>query len=184
MTALRNYKSGQILPGQGTPLPPKPSDGPITQTMLAFDDNKLASTLFGQYGQNLALIERKLDVVADSRGNHVTIEGTREACDQARHVLESLYEQLRNGADLVAGDVEGAIRQAVAQGSLFDGDATTARPNFADISLRKRTVRARTAGGGERGKLWEEAIKFWPPYTDYQKKTEREIPVVVLDPVQ
>ena len=146
MTALRNYKSGQILPGQGTPLPPKPSDGPITQTMLAFDDNKLASTLFGQYGQNLALIERKLDVVADSRGNHVTIEGTREACDQARHVLESLYEQLRNGADLVAGDVEGAIRQAVAQGSLFDGDATTARPNFADISLRKRTVRARTAG--------------------------------------
>jgi phosphate starvation-inducible PhoH-like protein len=146
MTALRNYKSGQILPGQGTPLPPKPSDGPITQTMLAFDDNKLASTLFGQYGQNLALIERKLDVVADSRGNHVTIEGTREACDQARHVLESLYEQLRNGADLVAGDVEGAIRQAVAQGSLFDGDAATARPNFADISLRKRTVRARTAG--------------------------------------
>ncbi len=146
MTELRNYKSGQILPGQGTPLPPKPSDGPITQTMLAFDDNKLASTLFGQYGQNLALIERKLDVVADSRGNHVTIEGTREACDQARHVLESLYEQLRNGADLVAGDVEGAIRQAVAQGSLFDGDAATARPNFADISLRKRTVRARTAG--------------------------------------
>jgi phosphate starvation-inducible PhoH-like protein len=141
MTALRNYK-----PSQGTPLPPKQSDGPITQTMLAFDDNKLASTLFGQYGQNLALLERKLDVVADSRGNHVTIEGTREACDQARHVLESLYEQLRNGGDLVAGDVEGAIRQAVAQGSLFDGDPASAKPNFADISLRKRTVRARTAG--------------------------------------
>ncbi len=146
MTALRNYKSGQILPGQTTPQPPKPSDGPITQTMLAFEDNKLASTLFGQYGQNLALLERKLDVVADSRGNHVTIEGTREACDQARRVLETLYEQLRNGGDLVAGDVEGAIRQAMAQGSLFDGDPDGARSNFADISLRKRTVRARTAG--------------------------------------
>jgi phosphate starvation-inducible PhoH-like protein len=114
--------------------------------MLAFDDNKLASALFGQYGQNLALIERKLDVVADSRGNHVTIEGTREACDQARRVLETLYEQLKNGGDIVPGDVEGAIRQAVAQGSLFDNNPATARSNFADIALRKRTVRARTAG--------------------------------------
>ena len=28
-----------------------------------------------------------------------------------------------------------------------------------------------------------EALKFWPPYADYAKKTDREIPVVVLDPV-
>ena len=98
--------------------------------MLAFDDNKLASTLFGQYGQNLALLERKLDVVADSRGNHVTIEGTREACDQARRVLETLYEQLKNGGDLVVGDVEGAIRQAMAQGSLFDGDPADGASEF------------------------------------------------------
>ncbi|MFO1082358.1 MAG: nitroreductase family deazaflavin-dependent oxidoreductase [Reyranellaceae bacterium] len=52
------------------------------------------------------------------------------------------------------------------------------------VGTQKLKVRARTASGGERGKLWDEAIKFWPPYTDYQKKTEREIPVVVLDPVQ
>ena len=56
--------------------------------MLAFDDNRLASMLFGQYGQNLALIERRLGVVADQRGNHVTIEGSRDACEQARRVLE------------------------------------------------------------------------------------------------
>jgi hypothetical protein len=31
--------------------------------------------------------------------------------------------------------------------------------------------------------LWERALEFWPPYVDYQKKAEREIPVVVLDPV-
>ena len=51
------------------------------------------------------------------------------------------------------------------------------------VGTKKMKARARTAGGAERGKLWEQAIKFWPPYTDYQKKTEREIPVVVLDPV-
>jgi phosphate starvation-inducible PhoH-like protein len=141
VTPLRNYK-----PGQGTPVSPKAGVEPAIQTMLAFDDNKLASALFGQYGQNLALIERKLDVVADSRGNHVTIEGTRETCDQARRVLETLYEQLKNGGDLAQGDVEGAIRQVMAQGSLFDNGAAAARSNFADIALRKRTVRARTAG--------------------------------------
>src|SRR5262252_5846509 len=63
------------------------------QIVLTFDDNRLASTLFGQYGQNLALIERRLRVVANSRGNQVTVEGAREACDQARRVLESLYER-------------------------------------------------------------------------------------------
>ena len=35
------------------------------QIVLTFDDNRLASVLFGQYGQNLALIERRLGVVAD-----------------------------------------------------------------------------------------------------------------------
>ncbi len=112
--------------------------------VLAFDDNRLVSALFGQYGQNLALIERRLGVVADSRGNHVTIEGSRDACEKARHVLEGLYEQLKQGHDLSQGDVEGAIRLAIAQGSLFDYDPSAARPSFEEINLRKRLVRART----------------------------------------
>jgi phosphate starvation-inducible protein PhoH and related proteins len=116
-----------------------------TQTVLAFEDNKLASVLFGQYGQNLALIERRLGVITEQRGNHVTIEGSRGACEQARRVLEGLYEQLRRGRDLTQGDVEGAIRQAIAQGSLFDYDPAAARPAFEEINLRKRPVRARTA---------------------------------------
>ena len=116
-----------------------------TQIVVAFDDNRLASVLFGQYGQNLALIERRLGVVADSRGNHVTIEGSREAVEQARHVLEGLYQQLKNGRDLVGGDVEGAVRHTLAQKSLFDFDGA-ARPGFEEINLRKRPVRARTAG--------------------------------------
>ena len=116
-----------------------------TQTVLAFEDNRLASVLFGQYGQNLALIERRLGIVAEQRGNHVTIEGSRGACEQARRVLEGLYEQIRQGRELGQGDVEGAIRQAIAQGSLFDYDAASARSAFDEINLRKRPVRARTA---------------------------------------
>ncbi len=117
-----------------------------TQIVTTFDDNRLASALFGQYGQHLASLERRLGVIADSRGNQVTIEGSREACEQARRVLEGLYEQLKRGAELSAGDVEGAIRLAISQGSLFDFDPETSRRNFEEINLRKRTVRARTPG--------------------------------------
>mgnify|MGYP001495214332 FL=1 len=115
-----------------------------TQIGLTFDDNRLASALFGQYGQTLALIERRLGVVANSRGNHVTLEGSREACEQARRVLENLYERLKSGDELVQGDVEGNIRLAIAQGSLFDFDPAVARDSFEEINLRKRRVRART----------------------------------------
>ncbi|MBI3436095.1 MAG: PhoH family protein [Proteobacteria bacterium] len=120
-------------------------DAPV-ETVLAFDDNKLASALFGQYGQNLALIERRLGVVADSRGNHVMLAGSRDGCEQARAVLEGLYDQLKRGGEVVQGDVEGAIRLAIAQGSLFDFERADARASFEEINLRKRPVRARTAG--------------------------------------
>jgi deazaflavin-dependent oxidoreductase (nitroreductase family) len=48
----------------------------------------------------------------------------------------------------------------------------------------KVQARARTATGEERARLWEKSLEFWPPYADYARKTEREIPVVVLDPVK
>src|SRR5579885_3303604 len=84
------------------PIPPAAAfeETATTQIVLAFDDNRLASILFGQYGQNLALIERRLNVVAEQRGNHVTVEGSRDAVEQARHVLESLYEQIKRGNEL------------------------------------------------------------------------------------
>jgi phosphate starvation-inducible PhoH-like protein len=119
-----------------------------TQISLTFDDNQLASVLFGQYGQNLALIERKLGVAANSRGNQVTIDGTREACELARRVLEGLYERLKRGDELTQGDVDGAVRLALSQGSLFDFDPSTSRERFEEINLRKRRVRARTPAQG------------------------------------
>ena len=52
------------------------------------------------------------------------------------------------------------------------------------VGTARMKARARTAAGEERVRLWREALEFWPPYADYQRKTEREIPVVVLDPVR
>jgi deazaflavin-dependent oxidoreductase (nitroreductase family) len=52
------------------------------------------------------------------------------------------------------------------------------------VGTEKFKARARTASGEERTQLWQQALKFLPPYADYQRKTERDIPIVVLDPVR
>ncbi len=51
------------------------------------------------------------------------------------------------------------------------------------VGTLKTKARARTVSGEERARLWKQALEFWPPYADYEKKTDREIPVVMLDPV-
>jgi proline iminopeptidase len=42
-------------------------------------------------------------------------------------------------------------------------------------------VRAREAEGDERVRLWEQMNRMWPHYEVYQAKTNRRIPVVVLE---
>src|SRR5262249_12077445 len=116
MCAPRRWQEAEFL---RTPSPNDliSADNPATKIVLAFEDNRLASMLFGQYGKNLALIDRRLDVIAEQRGNHVTLQGSRTACEQARRVLEGLYERLKRGDELAAGDVEGAIRLTVSKDS-------------------------------------------------------------------
>jgi deazaflavin-dependent oxidoreductase (nitroreductase family) len=43
-------------------------------------------------------------------------------------------------------------------------------------------VRARVAEGEERDALWRRMAVIWPDYDEYQTRTDRQIPVVVLDP--
>jgi deazaflavin-dependent oxidoreductase (nitroreductase family) len=43
------------------------------------------------------------------------------------------------------------------------------------------TARARTASREEKPELWQEMVSRWPAYDTYQTKTERDIPVVVLE---
>jgi phosphate starvation-inducible protein PhoH and related proteins len=116
------------------------------QIVLEFDNNQLASTLFGRHAENLALIERRLGIITDQRGNHLTIEGERIACERTKRMLEILYQQLKQGHDVTTGDVEGAIRQVTMQPAKLDADSKSANANFAEIRLRKRLVRARTPG--------------------------------------
>jgi deazaflavin-dependent oxidoreductase (nitroreductase family) len=47
----------------------------------------------------------------------------------------------------------------------------------------KQDMIAREVSGEEKTAWWERAVAAWPDYANYQKKTTREIPVFVLEPV-
>ena len=52
-----------------------------------------------------------------------------------------------------------------------------------DVQIKGEKFHAhpRTVEGDERERLWQQMNKMWPHYAEYQTKTDREIPVVVLE---
>ena len=47
----------------------------------------------------------------------------------------------------------------------------------------KRDYLAREVTGDEKAVWWARAVETWPDYARYQQKTERQIPVFVLEPM-
>lgn len=48
------------------------------------------------------------------------------------------------------------------------------------VGAEKFTAQARTATPEEKARLWPIMLEKWPAYDDYQQKTDRDIPVVIL----
>jgi F420H(2)-dependent quinone reductase len=48
---------------------------------------------------------------------------------------------------------------------------------------QRKLHRARVVTGEERQQWWDRAVRAWPSYGDYRTKTDRVIPVLVLEPV-
>jgi deazaflavin-dependent oxidoreductase (nitroreductase family) len=56
-----------------------------------------------------------------------------------------------------------------------------ANPNVkVQVKADKFNARAHTASAQERAALWPKMVEIYGPYGDYQKKTDRQIPIVVL----
>ena len=53
-----------------------------------------------------------------------------------------------------------------------------------EIGGQKIHVRATEARGEEKARLWQRLIRMYPSYEDYRKRTDREIPVVILEPIE
>jgi deazaflavin-dependent oxidoreductase (nitroreductase family) len=52
-----------------------------------------------------------------------------------------------------------------------------------EIGTETKTVRARVAAGDERTRIWETQKERYPGFAEYERNTDREIPVVILEPV-
>jgi phosphate starvation-inducible PhoH-like protein len=117
--------------------------GPIH---LAFDDNRLLTSLFGEHDRHLARIEQLLGVTIASRGNEVRIQGPHSGAEAARDALNALYAKLVKGMPVDLGEVEAAVRftgpaNGTGERELFDAEGLA-------IATRKRRVAPRTAMQG------------------------------------
>jgi phosphate starvation-inducible PhoH-like protein len=117
-----------------------------SQLELAFEDNRLAAQLYGDFDQHLALIEQRLGVQATPRGNHVMLRGAASAVDQARRVLESLYGQLEEGSQIDVATVDAVIRMIETEDSQLTLPTLEkkGKVRMAQIATRKATIVART----------------------------------------
>jgi F420H(2)-dependent quinone reductase len=52
----------------------------------------------------------------------------------------------------------------------------------AQVGSERRAVRARVATAEQRARLWPKVVQMYPGYRHYQRRTEREIPLVILEP--
>jgi phosphate starvation-inducible PhoH-like protein len=123
-------------------FPPLPGN----HIVVTFDDNRLIQELFGEFDQNLAVIEQKLGIEAIARGNQVTLRGDPEALARARLALDMLYVRLQAGQSIGRGDVEGALRMAELDEAQMHLPSLEpkGRLTMAQIGTRRRTLMART----------------------------------------
>jgi phosphate starvation-inducible PhoH-like protein len=127
-------------------LSPTPDNALSSQLELAFDDNRLAAQLYGDFDQNLALLEQRLGISATPRGNHVLLKGAASAVDQGRRVLESLYALLEEGRTIDLGNVDSIARMIENEDSQLSLPTLEkkGKVRMAQIATRKATIVART----------------------------------------
>ena len=92
-------------------LPPALDDHLIegrARLELEFDQPYLLGPLFGDYDRHLVMIEDRLGVHINARGNRVMIEGEPDSAARAKDVLVGLYNRLDQGQDVDAAAVEEA----------------------------------------------------------------------------
>ncbi len=84
----------------------------------------------------------------------------------------------RDGDNLiVVGSKGGAPHHPAWYGNLV------AHPEVSvQVGRRRLPMRARTASPEEKPRLWTLMVRLWPDYESYQRGTDREIPVIILEP--
>ena len=109
-------------------------------------------------------------------GRDICVASMKGAKSGARRVVPLMYVPYGEGVLLVAS-LGGAPKHPTWYYNLVKN------PDL-DVQVKERTLhlRARLATPAEKARLWPICVAHYPPYADYQARTDRDIPVFVCEP--
>jgi phosphate starvation-inducible PhoH-like protein len=111
---------------------------------IAFEEQAVLGTLFGEFDANLVQLENRLGVYIGARGNKVIVEGPPDDVACARDVLKAMHERLLTGQELDSGSIEALI--AMCGEPTLEGIITgEAKQPPIMIRTRRKTIAPRTA---------------------------------------
>ncbi|MFD0482654.1 nitroreductase family deazaflavin-dependent oxidoreductase [Kineococcus sp. GCM10028916] len=113
----------------------------------------------------------------DLRGMPVVVLTTKGA-KSGKLRKQALMRVEHDGRYAVVASLGGAPKHPV----WYHNIVATPLVELQDGAVR-RDYTAREVTGDEKAVWWERAVAAYPDYADYQQKTDREIPVFVLEPV-
>ncbi|MBW1674007.1 MAG: PhoH family protein [Deltaproteobacteria bacterium] len=104
---------------------------------VTFVNNELARSLYGERNSNLRLIEKKLNIICNIRGNDIILQGDFTELETAENLLTQLYGLLKEGYPIYERDVEYSLR-------ILNGNhKAELKPIFLDriyIPSKKKTI--------------------------------------------
>ena len=116
------------------------------ESRIEFPDNRLLAKLCGEYDRNLTTIETELFVQIIRRGNQLVLIGDNEALASAVSILQSLYNRIEQGRDVLPVDVVTALRMnsAIVSDKKNAKQLTMFKDSNIEIKTRKKIIEPRT----------------------------------------
>ena len=116
------------------------------ESRIEFPDNRLLAKLCGEYDRNLTTIETELFVQIIRRGNQLVLIGDNESLASAVTILQSLYNRIEQGRDVLPVDVVTALRMnsAIVSDKRNAKQLTMFKDSNIEIKTRKKIIEPRT----------------------------------------
>jgi len=136
--------------------------------------------------------DSQTDWVAEHTRTYLASGGTEGHENNGVHTLVLATTGRRTGTPrrtcLIYGTAGGEYVVVASKGGADENPAwflnLQAEPSVGvQVGTRRFTARARVATPAERPSLWAQMVGIFPLYDDYEKKTDREIPIVLLTPL-
>ena len=116
------------------------------ENKIEFPNNRLLAKLCGEYDRNLTTIETELFIQIVRRGNQLVLLGDDESLSSGVSILESLYNRLEQGRDVLPVDIVTALRMnSVTNGGEKNTEQLKMfKGSIMEIKTRKKIVEPRT----------------------------------------